>query len=133
MGRKVGADTLSVPFPVELHAPDFTFPADLSRYIRAKLAAKLARFGHRLLGVMVRVKDVNGPKGGEGIVCGMEALLAHMEPVNVEERGHDLRAALDISLERFEVAVQRHIDRARTLPRNRGRKLVRYRKLTSPV
>jgi putative sigma-54 modulation protein len=133
MGRRGGAETLSAPFTVELHAPDFAFPTDLAGYIRARLATKLAKFGHRLLGVMVRVKDVNGPKGGDGIVCGMEALLAHMEPVNVEERGHDLRAALDLSLDRFELALQRHVERARTLPRTRGRKLVRNRKLTGPV
>jgi hypothetical protein len=121
----LNAASAATSFPVELHSPDFTLPADLAVYTRQKLIAKLARFGHRLLGVIVRVKDVNGPKGGDGIACRMEALLAGMEPVNVDERDHDLRAAIDVSIERFELAVQRHVDRARVLPRSRARRLAR--------
>ena len=112
-------------FAVELHSPDFTFPADLAAYTRKKLVTKLARFGHRLLSVIVRLKDLNGPKGGEGIECRMEALLAGMEPVNVEERDHDLRAAIDASIDRVELTVQRHVDRARALPRSQKRRLAR--------
>jgi hypothetical protein len=119
-------ESAATSFTVELHSPDFTLPADLASYTRQKLVAKLARFGHRLLGVMVRVKDLNGPKGGEGgIACRMEARLAGMEPVNVDERDQDLRAAIDISIDRFELAVQRHVERARGLPRLRGRRLLR--------
>ena len=124
------ANPASFPLPVELHSPDFTLPADLAAHARERLAARLGKFGHRLLGVIVRVKDVNGPKGGEGISCRMEGLLAGMEPVNIEERDHDLRAALDLAVDRLELAVQRHIERARTLPRSRGRQLVRRRKLS---
>ena len=59
----------------------------------------------------------------------MEALLAHLEPVNVEEREPDLRAALDVALDRLELAVQRHVERSRSQPR---RKLVRARRLEWP-
>jgi hypothetical protein len=113
----------------ELHSPDFAVPADLAAYTREKLTVKLAKVGRRLLGVVVRIKDVNGPKGGASIACHMEALLARLEPVNIEERDGDLRAALDRAMDSLEAVVQRHVEKARSLPRNRGRKIVRHGKL----
>jgi putative sigma-54 modulation protein len=118
------------PVPIEIHSPDFTMPHDLAAYLRAKLGVRLTKFENRLLDVVVRVKDENGPKGGIGLSCRMEAVLAGLEPVNVLEHDDDLRAAIDRSIDRLALAVQRHVDRARGLPRNRGRKLVRHIKLT---
>jgi ribosome-associated translation inhibitor RaiA len=117
-------------FEFEFHSQDFEVPEDVVRYTEDKIAARLQKIGQRLMGVVVHVKDVNGPRGGEGLVCHMEARLAHLEPVNVEERDDDLREAIDLALSRLEAAVTRHVQRARSLPRNRGRKAVRSSKLT---
>jgi hypothetical protein len=129
-GREGTPGEASASFAFELHSPDFHVPVTLADYVREKLAAKLAKAGRRLLGVVVRLRDLNGPKGGDGIACHMEAVLAGLEPVNVEERDDDLHAALDRAIECLDLVVQRHLGRARSLPRNRGRKLVRHSKLT---
>ena len=116
-------------FAFELHSTEVNAPPDLVAYTREKLTAKLAKFERRILEVVVRLRDLNGPKGGDSFACHMEALLPHLEPVNVEERDHDLRAAIDRTVDRLDVAVQRHVERERSLRRNRGRKLVRHVKL----
>jgi ribosomal subunit interface protein len=102
-------------------------PPDVAEYVRDKLSAKLGKFGRRVVDIVVHFKDMNGDKGGIDQGCHMEAHLAGLEPVNVEERHEDLRAAIDIAAERLEEAVHRHLQRTRTV--RRGRKLTRNQKL----
>jgi putative sigma-54 modulation protein len=131
MAKRVGsngAPARSLAF--ELHSPDMSLPPDVAEYVRDKLSAKLGKFGRRVMDVVVHFKDVNGDKGGIDKGCHMEAHLAGLEPVNVEERHEDLRAVIDIASERLEEAVHRHLQRTRTLRRDRGRKLSRTQKLT---
>lgn len=113
----------------EFHSPDMDMPQDVVAYTQEKLTSRLGKYGRRVMSVVVHVRDVNGPKGGNGIVCHLEARLAGLEPCNVEEQEPDLRAAIDLAIDRLEVVVGRHVGKARTLPRERGRKMVRNHKL----
>src|SRR5688500_17797451 len=81
------------PIEFEFHSPDIDMPQDVWAYPREKLTSRLGKYGRRVMGVIVHVRDVNGPKGGNGLVCHVEARLAGLEPCNVEEREPDLRAA----------------------------------------
>jgi ribosome-associated translation inhibitor RaiA len=120
MARRVGSDgapARSLAF--ELHSPDIPLPPDLADYVRDKLSAKLGKFGRRVMDVVVHIKDVNGVKGGIDKGCHLEAHLAGLEPVNVEERHADLRAAIDIGAQRLEEAVHRHLQRAQSMRRDR--------------
>jgi ribosome-associated translation inhibitor RaiA len=118
-------------FGFEFHSQDFSVPEDVVRYTDDKIAARLQKFGRRVMGVVVHIKDVNGARGGEGLVCHMEARLARLEPVNVQETDDDLREAIDLALDRLEAAVARQVKRARSLPRKEARKAVRNSKLTA--
>jgi ribosome-associated translation inhibitor RaiA len=130
MGKRGAANgQASTPLAFEFHSQDFPVPEDVVRYTENKIAARLQKFGNRVLGVVVHVKDINGNRGGEGLVCHMEARLARLEPVNVEERDDDLREAIDLALDRMESAVARHVGRARSLPRHKGGKSARDSKL----
>ena len=131
MAKRVGSDgapARSLAF--ELHSPDLPLPPDVAEYVRDKLSAKLGKFGRQVIDVVVHVKDINGAKGGIDKGCHMEAHLAGHEPVNVEERHEDLRAAIDVAVQRLEEAVHRHLQRTRTVRRDRGRKIVRNQKLS---
>jgi ribosomal subunit interface protein len=130
MGKRGTVDGQPSPqLQFEFHSQDFPVPEDVVRYTESKIAARLQKFGNRLLGVEVHVKDINGKRGGEGLVCHMEARLAGLEPVNVQERDDDLREAIDLALARLESAVARHVGRARTVPRHKGGKVARQSKL----
>jgi len=129
MAKRVGSDgapARSLSF--ELHSPDISLPPDVAEYARDKLRAKLEKFGRRVMDVVVHVKDMNGGKGGIDKGCHMEAHLAGLEPVNVEERHEDLRAVIDIAAERLEETVHRHLQRNQTLRRDRGRRPTRNQK-----
>jgi len=130
MAKRVGSDgapARSLAF--ELHSPDIPLPSDVAEYVRDKLSAKLGKFGRRVMDVVVHFKNMNGDKGGIDKGCHMEARLAGLEPVNVEERHEDLRAVIDIAAERLEEAVHRHLERSRTWRRDRSRRITRNEKL----
>jgi ribosome-associated translation inhibitor RaiA len=130
MAKRVGSDgapARSLAF--ELHSPDIPLPPDVADYVRDKLNAKLGKFGRRVMDVVVHVHDINGIKGGIDKGCHMEVHLAGLEPVNVEERREDLRACIDVTVDRLEEAVHRHLQRTRTVRRNEGRRVARNQKL----
>jgi ribosome-associated translation inhibitor RaiA len=114
----------------ELHSPDFHAPEDIVRWAREKIETRLKKFDRHVLGVIVHLRDVNGPKGGEGISAHIEARMGHMEPVNVVEQGTDLRATIDMALDRIGVVIGRHVEKARKSPREHGAQVARDSKLT---
>lgn len=122
-------DHPSREFTFEFHAPDFDVPHDVVEYTAEKLRAKLTKFARWIIGVTVYVKDQNGTKNGEDKVCHIEARMAGLEPVNVHEQHHDLRACIDCAVEEMEQSVHRHTERVRTRRRERGRKIARHAKL----
>jgi putative sigma-54 modulation protein len=131
MAKRIGSDGAPAHnLAFEIHSPDIPLPADVAEYVRDKLSAKLGKFGRRVMGVVVHVHDINGIKGGVDKGCHLEAHLAGLEPVNVEERHEDLRAAIDIGAQRLEVAVQRHLQRAQSMRRDRRRQMTVNPKVT---
>jgi ribosome-associated translation inhibitor RaiA len=116
----------------ELHSPEIPLPPDVAAYVRAKLLAKLAKFGHQITDIVVHLKDCAAGHGGVEKCCHIEARLAGLEPVNVEERDEDLRAAIDLAVERTAEAVHRHVERTRSKRLQQGRRLVRRTKIASP-
>lgn len=115
----------------EVHSPDFHCPEDVVRYAREKVEHRLKKFNHHVHEVVIHLRDLNGPKGGSGLSCHIEARLPHMQPVNVEEEGTDLRAAIDLAIDRLDVVVGRHVSRARQVPFERGAKIARAQKLSN--
>jgi putative sigma-54 modulation protein len=130
MDKRVAPTPSHIVF--ELHSPDLALPADIGVYVRAKLIAKLAKFGRQVTELLVHLKDVNGARGGVDKSCHVEVRLAGREPVNIEERHEDLRAAIDLAVERAAEAVHRHLDRPRSKRLSKGRKLLRRIKTASP-
>ena len=120
VGNSNGVTTQQL-FHFELHSPDFSAPDHLVTAVREKLQHRLRKFGRHVLEVVVHLRDLNGPKGGVGMTCHIEARMPHLEPVNVEETEHDLYAAIDNAVDRIEGAIGRHVDRAFKHPRDRGK------------
>ena len=128
-GASNGENGASLEF--EFHSPEMEIPQDVVQYTQDKLQARLGKHGRRVMGVVVHVRDVNGPRGGVGVACHVEVRLSGMEPVNVEEQDADLRAAIDLAIDRMDVVVGRHVTKVRSVTRTKGAKLARNSKTTS--
>ena len=75
---------------------------DLSDAIRTHVLARfdqaLDRFSSRLSRVTIRLKDDNGPKGGEDKVCDLTIEFTHAaKPMHVSRRHEDLYKAVSLA------------------------------------
>lgn len=131
MGKRVGDDggASEAGFTFEVHAPDFEVPQDVQHYMHEKLAVKLHKVERFVIHVRAYLRDLNGSKGGIDKQCRLEAQLAGLETVTVLENGGDVRAVIDVTIDRFAEAVLKHVERMRTKRVEKGRKMVRNRKL----
>lgn len=89
-------------------------------HVRDRLRAALDPFAGRVGGVMVRVNDVNGPRGGAADKrCHLEVNLDGLGTVVVEQSDADLYAAVDRAAARLRQTIRRQMARNRSLPAGR--------------
>ena len=82
-------------------------------YIRCKLGTKLGKFSTSIERVSVRMKDVNGPRGGVDQVCRIKVVLSGLRRVVFESKAASLRRAIDAALAGTERVVRRTLQRRR--------------------
>jgi ribosome-associated translation inhibitor RaiA len=84
--------------------------------IRQKLRMKLGKFAGSIERVSIRVKDVNGPRGGIDHVCRIKVVLNGLPSVVYEAQDASLNAAIGRALAGTERAVRRSLQRRRMKP-----------------
>jgi CBS domain-containing protein len=84
--------------------------------LREKLGAKLGKFAESIERVSVRVKDVNGPRGGVDQVCQIKVVLSGLPSVVFEARNASLDLAISKALAGAERAVRQSLQRRRMEP-----------------
>ncbi|HEY0939987.1 MAG TPA: hypothetical protein VGE08_07825 [Steroidobacter sp.] len=96
------------------------FDVDLSREERARirhsLGAKLGKYATSIERVTVRVRDVNGPRGGIDKLCRIKVVLSGLPSVVFESRALSLKPAINGALSGTERAVRRSVQRRHTKP-----------------
>jgi ribosomal subunit interface protein len=117
-------------FQFDVRAHGFPLTDAIRQYATEHLGARLAKHARSIHAVVVRFEDVNGGKGGNDKRCAIEVDVGGLNPIIVEEIDDDLHAAVDRAADRVENALGRELERRRTVPRDRGHKLVRNRKLS---
>ena len=84
--------------------------------IRQNLGKKLGKFAASIERVSVRVKDVNGPRGGIDQLCRIKVVLRNLPSVVFEKVDPSLDAAIEGALDGTERAVRRTLQRRRMKP-----------------
>ena len=88
---------------------------------RLRLARKVGELAPHLERLSVRFEDVNGPRGGIGIVCRITAVLSALPSVVVEARAADPGLALRRAADALARTLRRTLARAeRATPRRRS-------------
>jgi ribosome-associated translation inhibitor RaiA len=107
----------SADIPANIRAAGAPIDAEDRAYLRRKLGAKLGKFARAVERVTVRVRDVNGPRGGVDKACTIKVVLTGLPSVVVEQQHASLQAAMDAALQRTERAVRRSVERRTTRAR----------------
>lgn len=92
-------------------------PAD-HELIERRVLYALGRFGHRVQRVMVRLQDLNGPRGGLDKRCHIEARVAGHGVLVAEVRDVELEPAVSRAAER----IARRVRDTLTIRRNAGQR-----------
>lgn len=91
----------------------------LRDHILRRIRLQLRRLGRALGAVVVRLSDINGPRGGVDKRCQIMLVRPGQRPLTIEEVSDDAYAAADLAVERAAQAVGRGIARARSHRRRR--------------
>lgn len=90
----------------------------LREYTVRRIHFQLSRFNGAIGSVVVRIGDVNGPKGGADKRCHVTVRGGAVGVVTVDERSADAYRAVDLALERAARAAGRELERCRASRRS---------------
>lgn len=85
----------------------------LREHVERRLRFAFDHSGQRIRRVLVRLSDVNGPRGGRDKRCQLQLSLEQSPAVIIEETQSDLYAAVDRAVGRAAVSVARRFSRKR--------------------
>ncbi len=109
--KRTAGRTEAPMVPVAIRAIGVDVDDDTREYVRRKLGRKLGKFATRIERVSVRLRDVNGPRGGVDHQCQVKVVLSKLPSVVVEEQRETVRAAIDAALSGATRSVSRAIGR----------------------
>ncbi len=104
---------------------NFNLTTAIERHIEGRVKLAVGRASRSIRGVMVRLRDINGKRGGEDKSCRMVAWLHGRGTVVVEAVSRDLYAAVDAAAMKLKEAVRRQLRRRRTLRREYAQRRLR--------
>jgi hypothetical protein len=102
--------------PANIRVEGVQLDDDDRAYIRRRLGEKLGKYARSVERVTVRVRDVNGPRGGVDILCRIKVVLSGLPSVVVEQQAARLQPALTRALTGAERTVRKTVQRRRMRP-----------------
>jgi len=120
--RKAGRTDVPL-IPAHIRVFGTHFSRDDRMRLRKSLGMKLSKFASAIERVTVRVKDVNGPRGGVDHVCRIKTVLSGLPSVVFEAQDASLDAAIARSVAGAGRAVRRSLQRRRMKPIKAGARL----------
>jgi putative sigma-54 modulation protein len=102
---------------IDIQALNFSLTRALEKYIQRRLSFALSNKDDHIQRVVVRLSDINGPRGGADKCCHIQVVLPQLADVVIEDTEVDLYSAVDRAADRAGRTVgrklARHRDRAR--------------------
>src|SRR6185312_3188351 len=108
------AKTPEIPAHIRMLGADINNEARVR--LRQKLGSKLGKFADSIERVSVRIKDVNGPRGGVDQVCQIKVALIGLPSVVFEAQDSSLDRAISNALGGIQRAVRQSLQRRRMEP-----------------
>lgn len=104
---------------IDIQSRGFSLTNALLGYSQRRVHFAMAYISGHINRVVIRLSDVNGPRGGADKCCHIHVGLAGIPDVVVEDTEVDMYAAIDRAIDRARRTVARKVDRQLTLHRQR--------------
>ncbi len=105
---------------IDIQALHFSLTSALRRYAERRLHYALACCDDSILRVVMRLSDINGPRGGEDKHCHLQVVLAGLADVVIEDTQVDMYVAINRAADRAGRTVIRKVNRQQTLLKQGG-------------
>jgi ribosomal subunit interface protein len=107
---------------IDIQARDFSLTDALRSHAERRLHFALSCCDDHIQRIVMRLSDINGPRGGADKRCHLQVVLKGLPDVVIEDTEADLYVAIDRATDRAGRTVVRKIDRQQTLSKQ-GRPL----------
>ncbi len=96
---------------VKTHARNLVLPDTLAEHVDAKIRLALGLYREKIRRVDIFLSDVNGPKGGEDIMCKIKIKADGHAPLIAQATATSIYDAMNICSQRIKRSVSRRFDR----------------------
>jgi hypothetical protein len=114
--KRTAGRTAAPVTPANIRVDGVSLDDEDRTYIRRRLGEKLGKYAGSIERVTVRVRDINGPRGGDDLLCRIKVVLSGLPSVVGEHQAALLQPALTRALAAVERAVRDALQRRRTRP-----------------
>lgn len=105
---------------IDIQARDFPLTDALCNHTKRRLSFSLSARDNHIQRVIVRLSDINGPRGGADKCCHIQVVLAHLPDVVIKDTEADLYTAIDRAADRAGRTAGRRLMRQRIKDRSSG-------------
>ena len=98
-----------------IHSNDFALTGALNSFINKQAAKSMNACSTQVDRLVVRLKDLNGPKGGNDKECSVEVKLTNHAPIVVRKRSSDAYASIRKALGQASRTTLRKLKKRRVL------------------
>jgi ribosomal subunit interface protein len=104
---------------IDIQSRGFSLTDALHGYSQQRVLGAMAYTSGHVNRVVIRLSDINGPRGGADKCCHIQVALAGIPDVVVEDTEVDMYDAIDRAVDRARRTVVRKVDRQLTLLKQR--------------
>lgn len=109
---------------IEVQTRHFMLTEDINDHVQRRLNFALSSRFQQIKRIIVRLSDINGPRGGNDKRCHIQISLPRQSDVVIEDVQSDLYVAVDRAANRASRTISRRLSRLRR--RNRPRRDSRH-------
>ena len=101
---------------IDIHTSGFELTDALREHTERRLKFALSWASYDVRKVVVRLSDINGPRGGKDKRCNILIPLTRTADIVIEDTESDLYVAIDRAVDRAERSLARRLERQREHP-----------------
>lgn len=102
---------------VQIVAQEFSLTESLRQHLHRRLGFAFAWARRHVPRIVVRLRDLNGPRGGRDKLCQVSVQIPGLPDQVVRDVQEDMYAAIDRAIKRAAYCAARIASRKKTLPR----------------
>lgn len=104
---------MKINIELDIQARNFSLTKSLRNHIVRRIRFSLGTRDKYIQRIIVRLSDINGPRGGKDKCCHIQVILPHLKDIVIEDVETDMYEAIDRATDRISCAIGRRLSKQR--------------------